>query len=315
MKMSEQLALGIDIGGTGIEYGLVTKTGGIVYENNVETANFPSPQDLLNYIYTDSKIIENQHLLKGIGIGAPNGNFFNGTIEFAPNLKWTGVIPLAKLFSDKFKLPTVLTNDANAAALGEMIFGNAKDLKDFVTITLGTGVGSGVVIDGKIVYGHDGFAGEYGHIRIFPDGRKCGCGRNGCLETYTSSTGVIRSIRELESENKLFSALNSLPNPTAKDVFDLAFDGDLFAAEIVEFTAQVLGHALADFACFSSPKAYVLFGGIAQNEGQFAQKVKRYMEEQLLIIYKNKIEIRISTLHNFNAAVLGSASLVFTNNN
>ncbi len=313
--MSEQLALGIDIGGTGIEYGLVTKTGGIVYENNVETANFPSPQDLLNYIYTDSKIIENQHLLKGIGIGAPNGNFFNGTIEFAPNLKWTGVIPLAKLFSDKFKLPTVLTNDANAAALGEMIFGNAKDLKDFVTITLGTGVGSGVVIDGKIVYGHDGFAGEYGHIRIFPDGRKCGCGRNGCLETYTSSTGVIRSIRELESENKLFSALNSLPNPTAKDVFDLAFDGDLFAAEIVEFTAQVLGHALADFACFSSPKAYVLFGGIAQNEGQFAQKVKRYMEEQLLIIYKNKIEIRISTLHNFNAAVLGSASLVFTNNN
>lgn len=313
MKMSEQLALGIDIGGTGIEYGLVTKNGEIVYENNVETSNFPHPEDLLNFLYLDSKIIENLQLIKGIGIGAPNGNFFNGTIEFAPNLKWTGIIPLSKMFREKFNLPAFLTNDANAAAIGEMIFGNAKDLKDFVTITLGTGVGSGVVINGEIVYGHDGFAGEYGHIRIFPDGRKCGCGRNGCLETYASSTGVIRSILELESENKLFSVLNSLQNPTAKDVFDLAFDGDLFAAEIVEYTAQVLGHALADFACFSSPKAYVFFGGIAQNEGQFAQKVKRYMEEHLLIIYKNKIEIRISSLHNSNAAVLGSASLVFAN--
>jgi glucokinase len=315
MKMSENLALGIDIGGTGIEYGLVTKNGSVVYENNIETVNYPTPEDLLNYIYSDSEVIKNFNLIQGIGIGAPNGNFFNGTIEFAPNLKWTGIIPLAKIFTDKFKLPTFLTNDANAAAIGEMVFGNAKDLKDFVTITLGTGVGSGIVIDGKIVYGHDGFAGEYGHIRIFPDGRKCGCGRNGCLETYASSTGVIRSIQELESENKLFSALNAITNPTAKDVFDLAIDGDLFANEIVEFTAQILGQALADFACFSSPKAYVLFGGIAQNEGQFAQKVKRYMEEHLLIIYKNKIEIRISTLHSLNAAVLGSASLVFAAKN
>ena len=163
-----------------------------------------------------------------------------------------------------------------------------------------------------MVYGHDGFAGEYGHIRVVPDGRLCGCGRKGCLETYTSSTGVVRSIKELDSENKSFSALMALENPSAKDVFDLADEGDLFAKEIVEFTAKTLGSALADYTCFSSPKAYVLFGGIAQHGGDFAGKVKRYMEENMLIIFRNKVEIRISSLHDLNAAVLGAGSLVFS---
>jgi glucokinase len=310
--MDKRYSLGIDIGGTGIEYGLVTDAGKIIYENDVLTTDFPTPLDLVDFIFTDETIQVHLQQIIGIGIGAPNGNYFHGAIEFAPNLKWKGVIPLAQMFEDKFKKPTLLTNDANAAAMGEMIFGNARDLKDFVTITLGTGVGSGVIVNGQLVYGHDGFAGEYGHIRVVPDGRLCGCGRKGCLETYASSTGVVRSIKELDSENKSFSALMALENPTAKDVFDLADEGDLFAIEIVDFTAYTLGSALADYACFSSPKAYVLFGGIAQHGSDFAGKVKRYMEENMLIIFRNKVEIRISSLHDLNAAVLGAGSLVFS---
>jgi glucokinase len=311
MEEIEKYSLGIDIGGTGIEFGLVTSKGKVIYENDYLTNDYPNPEMLVDAIFNDETIQTNRSKMIGIGIGAPNGNFFTGTIEFAPNLSWKGIIPLAQMFEDKFQLPTKLTNDANAAAIGEMIFGNAKDIKDFVTITLGTGVGSGVVVDGKLVYGHDGFAGEYGHIRVMPNGRKCGCGRFGCLETYTSSTGVVRSISDLDSENKPFSGVMLLENPTAKDVFDLAEEGDLFASEIVDFTAQILGSSLADFACFSSPKAYVLFGGLAQSGPEFAKKVKHYMEENILIIYKNKIEIRISHLHDLNAAVLGAGSLAF----
>lgn len=305
-------SLGIDIGGTGTEYGLVTDEGKIVYENDVLTTDFQNPQDLVDYIFNDDQIQENLDSILGIGIGAPNGNYFHGAIEFAPNLKWKGIIPLAKMFAEKFNKPSLLTNDANAAAMGEKIFGNARDLKDFVTITLGTGVGSGIIINGQLIYGHDGFAGEYGHIRVIPDGRQCGCGRKGCLETYTSSTGVVRSIKELDSDNKPFSVLSNMDHPTAKDVFDLADQGDLFANEIVEFTAKTLGSALADYTCFSSPKAYVLFGGIAQHRGNFASKVKHYMEENMLIIFKDKVEIRTSSLHDHNAAVLGAGSLVFS---
>ncbi len=301
--------LGIDIGGTSIEYGVVNENSQLIYENDVLTSNYDNPRALIEYIYDDlskKRLVES---LEGIGIGAPNGNFFTGRIEYAPNLKWKGIVPLADYFKEKFDIPTLLTNDANAAALGEMLYGNARDLKDFVTITLGTGVGSGVVSDGKLVYGHDGFAGEYGHIRVIPDGRMCGCQRKGCLETYCSSTGVVRSIYEMSSVNKPFSVLSNIENPNAKDVFDLADENDLFALEIVDYTAQILGSALADFACFSSPKAYVLFGGIAQHKGDFAKKVKHYMEENLLVIYKDKIDIRISALHNSNAAVLGAAAL------
>jgi glucokinase len=310
--MSTHYSLGIDIGGTSTEYGIVTKDGKIIYENDVPTINFPEAIDLINHIYEDAEIQRNLDSIIGIGIGAPNGNYFNGTIEFAPNLSWKGIIPLAAMFREKFHKPTLLTNDANAAAMGEMIFGNAKDLKDFVTITLGTGVGSGVIVNGQLVYGHDGFAGEYGHIRVIPDGRTCGCKRKGCLETYASSTGVVRSIELLESENKPFSSVVQLDKPTAKDVFDAARKGDLFASEIIDYTAKILGNALADYTCFSSPKVYVLFGGIAQSGPEFASKVKVYMEENMLIIYKNKVEIRLSSLHDSNAAVLGAASLIFS---
>jgi glucokinase len=227
--MEQQYSLGIDIGGTGIEYGLVTRDGKVIYEKDYPTRDFDQPEDLVQKIFNDEKIQLELDKIIGIGIGAPNGNYFNGTIEFAPNLHWKGIIPLAKMFEEKFGKPTLLTNDANAAAVGEMIFGNAKDLKDFVTITLGTGVGSGVIVNGQLVYGHDGFAGEYGHIRVVPNGRSCGCGRKGCLETYTSSTGVVRSITELDSENKPFSVLANMDEPKAKDVFDLAKEGRFFA--------------------------------------------------------------------------------------
>ena len=310
----QNIALGIDIGGTNSVFGLVNSKGEIIYENSFPTKNFIEPQNLVDAIYKDLF----QHYptldIQGISIGAPNGNHFTGEIVNAPNLSWKGTIPLANLFQEKFKVYTELSNDANVAAIGEHLFGNAKDLSDFVTITLGTGLGSGVFINGKIVYGNQGYAGEFGHIRVVQNGRNCGCGRKGCLETYASSTGVVRSISELESEHKTTSSLLSINKPSAKDVFQEAQKGDLFAKEIVEFTAEILGSNLADFACFSNPKAYILFGGIAQSGDYFAERVKFYLEENLLNILKNSIDIRISSLHDKNAAILGCAASIFLRN-
>ncbi len=309
--MLKQYALGIDIGGTNTAYGLVERSGNVEYETSLPTTKYKEPEALVKAIYND--IIKKYSIdsILGISIGAPNGNHFTGNIEFAPNLAWKGIVPLASMFHRKFNKPAQLTNDANAAAIGEMLFGNAQDLHNFVTITLGTGLGSGVIINNQLVYGEDGFAGEYGHIRVIPDGRICGCGRHGCLETYASSTGVTRSIVELESRNKMTSALFQLEKPTAKDVFELAHKGDIFADEIIEYTARILGTSLADFACFSNPKAYLLFGGIAQSGPNFAARVKNHLEQNLLKIYQNKIEIRTSSLHDKNAAILGAAASVF----
>jgi glucokinase len=309
--MKTALALGIDIGGTNSAFGLCDEKGEIFLEGSISTKSCPNPEDLIEGIHTkvaESGLIDQ---IAGIGIGAPNGNIYSGTIEQAPNLPWKGTVPMVELFQKRFDKPAILTNDANAAAIGEMKFGSAQGLKHFVVITLGTGLGSGVVVDGKLVYGHDGFAGEYGHFRVIPGGRKCGCGRNGCLETYVSATGVVRSVNELPSDNKKTSPLSHLETVRAEDVFQYAENGDPFAKEIIDFTAQTLGSALADYTCFSSPSAYILFGGIAQSGAPFANQVKSYMEQHMLNIYQNKIEIRISTLHDKNAAVLGSSSLVW----
>jgi glucokinase len=309
--MAQRLALGIDIGGTNTEYGIVDQLGKVCYENSIPTAGFLQPKDLVEAIYEDLKNRKFLKKISGIGIGAPNGNHFTGNIEFAPNLLWKGVIPLAQMFESKFEILSRLTNDANAAALGEMLFGNAQDVSHFVTITLGTGLGSGVVIDGKIVSGSNGFAGEYGHIRIQPDGRLCGCGRRGCLETYVSATGIVRSLEELNRPSKKKSSLSRMTNVTARDVFEQAREGDSFAKELIEYTATVLGSSLADFACFSNPQVFVLFGGIARNCSNFAERVKIHFESNCLSIFKDKIEIRTSTLHDKNAAILGAAASVF----
>lgn len=305
------IALGVDIGGTNTVFGLCDETGNILYETSLSTKKFETAEDLVKAIHTDLKERGLIDSILGIGIGAPNGNYYSGNIEHAPNLAWKGITPIAQLFEQAFNLPTLLTNDANAAAIGEMVYGNARDLKHFVTITLGTGLGSGIIIDGNLVYGHDGFAGEYGHIQVVPDGRLCGCGRKGCLETYASATGVVRSIDTLSSPNKAASKLINIENVSSRDVFNAADEGDLFAREIIDYTAKVLGQAFANFALFSSPKAFVLFGGIAQSGPEFASQVKKYMEESMLIIFQNKVEIRISSLHDSNAAVLGAASLIW----
>ncbi|MFK7784223.1 MAG: ROK family protein [Crocinitomicaceae bacterium] len=305
------IALGVDIGGTNTAYGLCDETGNVLYESSVPTKNFETAEELVDAIHsdlTDRSLIDS---ILGIGIGAPNANYYTGNIEFAPNLSWKGVTPIALHFERAFDLPTLLTNDANAAAIGELVYGNARDLTHFVTITLGTGLGSGIIIDGNLLYGHDGFAGEFGHIQVVENGRLCGCGRTGCLETYASATGVVRSISELDTPNKPSSKLLTLEKPSARNVFNAAEEGDLFAQEIIDFTAEILGRALANFTCFSSPKAFVLFGGIAQSGPKFANQVKSYMEASMLNIYKNKVEVRISSLHDVNAAVLGAASLVW----
>ena len=311
MSEVKKFALGVDVGGTNSKFGLVDAEGVLHYSNSIKTNTASTPTRLVHAIYDEIK--QNTDFIDdicGVGIGAPNGNYFSGSIEFAPNLDWKGIVPLASLFEKCFGVKAVLTNDANAAAVGEQIYGIAHDLTNFVTITLGTGLGSGVIADNTLIYGHNGMAGEYGHIRVIPEGRDCGCGRKGCLETYASATGVVRSIELLETEYKASSKIHAIENPHAEDVFELARQGDIFCSEIIDYTAEILGNSLADFACFSNPQAYVLFGGIAQSGDDFAQKVKGFMEVGILNIYKGKIEIRISSLHDRNAAVLGAASLV-----
>ena len=250
--------------------------------------------------------------IKGIGIGAPNGNYYSGTIEFAPNLPWKGVIPLANMFEERLGIPTALTNDANAAAIGEMTYGAARGMKDFIMITLGTGVGSGIVVNGQMVYGHDGFAGELGHTIIRREnGRVCGCGRRGCLETYCSATGVARTAREFLTARTEPSLLRSIPaeNITSKDVYDAAVKGDKLAQDIFEFTGTLLGEALADFIAFSSPEAIVLFGGLAKSGDYIIKPVQKAIDENVLNIYKGKTKLLISELKDADAAVLGASAL------
>ena len=244
-------------------------------------------------------------------VGAPNGNYYKGTIEFAPNLPWKGVIPLAALFEDKLGIPTALTNDANAAAIGEMTYGAARGLRDFIMITLGTGVGSGIVVNGQLVYGHDGFAGELGHVIVERDGRICGCGRKGCLETYCSATGVARTAREFLVARSEPSLLREIPAEeiVSKDVYDAAIKGDKLALEIFEYTGNILGRALADFIAFSSPEAIILFGGLAKSGDLIMKPIQKAMDENVLKIYAGKTKLLLSQLKDADAAVLGASAL------
>ncbi|MDH6308793.1 glucokinase [Dysgonomonas sp. PFB1-18] len=313
--MEKPYAIGIDIGGTNSVFGVVDKRGHIINQGSIKTGSYREINDYVNHLSAGVQEIIDQvggtGNIKGIGVGAPNGNFFTGCIEFAPNLPWKGVIPLAQMLTDKLNIPVALTNDANAAAIGEMTYGAARGMKDFIVITLGTGVGSGIVVNGQLVYGHDGFAGELGHTTAIRDGRMCGCGKKGCLETYSSATGVARTAREYLENKKDPSLLRELDPAeiTSKDVYDAAIKGDKLAKEIFEFTGQVLGESFADFVAFSSPEAIILFGGLIKSGKFIFDPVRKHMEESMLPIYRNKIKLLMSELKESDAAVLGASAL------
>ena len=315
--MEKPYVVGMDIGGTNTVFGIVDSRGNVLATDSVKTQSFSKIEDYVEAVSSKLRpLIESfggVEKIKGMGVGAPNGNYYNGTIEFAPNLPWKGVIPLAALFEEAIGVPTALTNDANAAAIGEMTYGAARGMKDFIMITLGTGVGSGIVINGQMVYGHDGFAGELGHVIARRDGRLCGCGRKGCLETYCSATGVARTAREFLAARTDASLLRNIPaeNITSKDVYDAAVQGDKLAQEIFEFTGNILGEALADAIAFSSPEAIVLFGGLAKSGDYIMKPIQESIDRNILNIYKGKTKLLVSELKDSDAAVLGASALAW----
>lgn len=314
--------IGLDLGGTNAVFGIVDKEGNIVAQTSVKTQQYDEVEAFVDACVEALKpIIENVggiQKIHGMGAGAPNGNYHNGTIEFAPNLKWAhnGIVPLASMFSKRLGIDVALTNDANAAALGEMIYGAAKGMKDFIVITLGTGVGSGIVVNGELLYGHDGFAGELGHVTMVrgKEGRPCGCGRKGCLEAYCSATGVARTAREILSKDERPSLLRHIEPEKIEsyDVFKAANQGDAVAKEIFEFTGRMLGEACADMAAFSSPEAFIFFGGLAKSGALIMDPIKRAYDENVLKIFKGKAKFLMSSLDGAGAAVLGAAALGWT---
>ena len=312
----EALAIGIDIGGTGTKFGIVDRVGNVLFSSEISTRKHSDVNSFIDELYTElSKLIDNVGgigRIKGIGVGAPNGNYYTGTIEYAPNLPWKGIIPLARMMEDKFKIPVVLTNDANAAAIGEMMYGAAQGMKDFIMITLGTGVGSGIVANGKLVYGHDGFAGELGHTTISPNGRLHeGTGKRGSLESYASATGVRLTTLEILEKSTEPSSLRSVPPDQidSKKVYEAAIAGDAVAKEIFESTGTILGAALANFVMFSSPEAIILFGGLTKAGDLILKPTRESMEANLIQIFQNKVKILVSHLKESDAAILGASAL------
>jgi glucokinase len=312
----KEVVIGVDIGGTFTKYGIVYRHGNCLIENSISTNSGNGVEEFLK---DATKAFKNDLAkfsdisLKGIGIGAPNGNYYNGTIEFAPNLKWKGIIHLVDLFKKNFDVPIVLTNDANAAAIGEMIYGNAKDLRDFIVITLGTGLGSGIVSNGEVIYGHDGFAGEIGHTIVRHNGRQCGCGRKGCLETYASATGIKRTVYKLLADSLEESKLRavSFNELSAEMITEAAKNGDKIAIEAFEYTGLLLGQTLADSVAYTSPKVIFLFGGLAKAGNLILEPTRRHLENNLLNIYKGKVNVLISGMEELNAAIMGAGALAW----
>ena len=319
MDKLKPYVIGVDLGGTNSVFGFVSARGEVIAQDSIKTKQHKTAAEFveaglacLRPLVTQVGGIEQ---IQGMGIGAPNGNYYNGTIEFAPNLPWAhdGVIPLAQLFSDALGIPVKLTNDANAAAMGEMTYGAARGMKNFIVITLGTGVGSGIVINGQVVYGCDGFAGELGHVIMDrrPDARPCGCGRKGCLEAYCSASGVARTAREILQTTDRPSLLREKPLDEIEslDVPIAADKGDEGAQEIFEFTGKMLGEACADFAAFSSPEAFIFFGGLCKAGDLIMNPIKASYDASVLKIFKGKPKFLVSSLMNANAAVLGASAL------
>ncbi|MFN5232419.1 MAG: ROK family protein [Bacteroidota bacterium] len=318
MSTHEPLAIGIDIGGTGTKFGIVDRIGNVLFSSEMSTKKHKTIDTFIDELHEHlSSLIEKAGgigRMRGIGMGAPNGNFYSGTIEYAPNLPWKGIIPIAKLVSDKFKLDVTLTNDANAAAIGEMMYGAAKGMKDFIMITLGTGVGSGFVANGQLIYGPDGFAGEIGHTIVLPDGRiHEGTGKKGSLESYASATGVRLTALEVLENSSEPSLLRNLDKDTidSKAVYDAAIKGDKLALEIFEFTGKILGISLANAVMISSPEAIVLFGGLTKAGDLILKPTREHMEENLIQVFQNKVKILISHLKESDAAILGASALVW----
>lgn len=318
--MEKPFVVGIDIGGQTSKIGIVDTRGNVTCQSVIRTDTHTDVNLFINDLHDAiSKLVNTScgfENIRGIGVGAPNGNYYTGTIENAVNVVWGGnkIIPFAELLSKKLSLPVALTNDANAAAVGEMTYGVAKGMKNFIMITLGTGVGSGIVINGEVVYGHDGFAGELGHTTaVRYNGRLCNCGRTGCLETYTSATGLARTARELIESTDIPSQLRNITSPiTSKDVYEAAVEGDQLALQIFEFTGKKLGESFADFVAFSAPEAIILFGGLAR-AGDFIMKpVEESMNANLLPLWRGKIKLLFSQLKESDAAILGASALAWS---
>jgi glucokinase len=317
---NKKVAVGIDIGGTNTIFGFVDREGNILAEDRLKTSYYDEVEVYVAALY--EKIMISRHKIEGdieimgFGIGAPMGNINKGTIEYAANLPWKGIIPLADIFKQHTGLPVVVTNDANAAAVGEMIYGGAKEMKNFVVITLGTGLGSGFVIDGKLLYGHDGFAGELGHIAIGPgpSKRQCDCGKKGCLETYVSATGLKRTLLKVMADSIEPSELRkySFNELDAEMIHQAAKRGDPIALAAFQYTGRILGYKLADVVAHTNPEAIFLFGGLALAKELIFEPAREFMEENLLHIYKGKVKLLASELSTQNAAVLGASSLIWS---
>ena len=317
IDLSKQVALGIDIGGTNTKFGLVNHRGEILTKGSIKTDDFAIVEDFIDELYKTIKPLLDEHCsdktIEGIGVGAPNANYYTGTIEHAPNLNWKDVIPFAEMMTAKFGLPCKMTNDANAAALGEMMYGAARGMKDFIMITLGTGVGSGIVCGGNLVYGHDGFAGELGHTIVKPGGRKhWSTGSEGSLEAYASATGIAITAKKMRAEFPE-SMLNEYAENeiNSKTVHECALKGDPTAIEVFRYTGQKLGEALANFVMFSSPQAILLFGGVIKAGDFILKPTKLHMERNLLPIFRGKVKLVFSELDEADAAILGASALVW----
>ena len=319
MIKKKEYAIGIDIGGTTTKFGIVDHRGDTLYRGVIATNKYeniePYLDELAEALTPAIEEVGGIDTIKGIGIGAPNGNYYNGTIEYAPNLPWIGIVPLAKLVQHKFGVPAALTNDANAAAVGEMLYGAARGMKDFIMITLGTGVGSGIVANGQLILGHDGFAGELGHTIIVPGGRlHWSTGHHGSLEAYASATGLTMTANEfLEQRPKEKSLLRNYTKEEidSRIVYECALQGDAIAKDVYAFTGKILGEALANFVMFSSPEAIILFGGLTKAGDLIMKPTKENMEKNLLPIFQNKVKLIFSELKEADAAILGASALVW----
>lgn len=317
IDIDKPYVIGLDMGGTNSVFGIVDQRGNIKSQTVISTKAYPDFKDYVKAAYEALQPALDQvggiQNIRAMGIGAPDANYYTGNIENAANLAWKGIVPCAQLFEEVFGIPVRVTNDANAAAMGEMTYGVARGMKNFIMITLGTGVGSGIVVDGRVVYGSDGFAGELGHFVIdhSDNARSCGCGRKGCLEAYTSATGVARTAREFLEHSSEASLLRDLvaDEITSYDVFKAAEKGDKLALDIFNYTGRILGTACADFATFCSPEAFVFFGGLTKAGEYLMQQLRKAYEENILFLYKNEAKLLISALNGSEAAVLGASAL------